>query len=433
MGGTIVTNFNRIALTRRQLMASAAATTFIAASPFPLLAQEKVKLNFWDMIWGPPEYIDAAKELVQKFNSENPSIEVTYRSIPWSDWYQTFVTAIGSGTAPDVSTGAGYQAVQLYDQGAIRPMDDYISEIKGSGEADDFLPNTIDTLRYEDKYVALPWGLDIRVWFYRKDLLEQAGVKPPKTWDELRVAAKTLTKDGKYGIVASGDTGGSHYLYNAILNNGGGLFDKDRKLDLRSERNMEAFQALADMVKDGSVSPASTGYSSDDRRAAFYRGEAAFMLDGPGAIAQAGDAADKIGIVEPLAGKHGDKATIFWVNNIMIYQQTQHPDEVKTFLKWWSKNQTPLWSKGKCGQIPARKSISADAYFTNNQPLSYVIASYIPTGKTTATNASGIFPALNDLEGEGVMQSFAQELWQGKDLNSILDTAEARLKSVVKG
>jgi multiple sugar transport system substrate-binding protein len=62
-----------------------------------------------------------------------------------------------------------------------------------------------------------------------------------------------------------------------------------------------------------------------------------------------------------------------------------------------------------------------------------VIANYIPTGKTTATNASGIFPALNDLEGEGVMQSFAQELWQGKDLNSVLDTAEARLKSVVKG
>ncbi len=168
------------------------------------------------------------------------------------------------------------------------------------------------------------------------------------------------------------------------------------------------------MVKDGSVSPASTGYSSDDRRAAFYRGEAAFMLDGPGAIAQAGDAAGKIGIVEPLVGKHGDKGTIFWVNNIMIYQQTQHPDEVKTFLKWWSKNQTPLWSKGKCGQIPARKSISADAYFTNNQPLSYVIANYIPTGKTTATNASGIFPALNDLEGEGVMQSFARSFGEGR-------------------
>lgn len=419
-------------LTRRQLLASAAAGAFVAAIPLAAFSQEKVKLNFWDMIWGSPEYIDAAKDLVAKFNAENPAIEVEYRSVPWADWYQTFLTAIGSGTAPDLSTGAGYQAVQLYDQGAIRPLDDLVEELKASGEAADFLPGTVETLRYDNKYVSLPWGIDIRVWFYRKDLLEAAGVQPPKTWEELRAAAKATTKDGKYGIVSSGDTGGSHYLYNALLNNGGGLFTKDRKLDLRNERNVEAFKALSDMVKDGSVSPASTGYNSDDKRAAFYRGEAAFMLDGPGAIAQAGAAADKIGIVDPLTGPHGDKGTIFWVNNIMVYQQTQHPEQVKTFLKWWSKNQTPLWTKGKCGQIPARKSIAQDGYFTANKPLSDIIANYVPTGKTTATNAAGIFPALNDVEGEGVMQSFAQELWQGKDLNAVLDTAEGRLKSIVK-
>jgi multiple sugar transport system substrate-binding protein len=60
------------------------------------------------MIWGAPEYIDAGKALVAQFNQEHPDITVTYRSIPWANWYQTFVTAIGSGTAPDLSTGAGY-------------------------------------------------------------------------------------------------------------------------------------------------------------------------------------------------------------------------------------------------------------------------------------------------------------------------------------
>jgi len=426
-----MTTFDKSAVTRRQVLASTAAVALAAGVVPQAFAQEKVQLDFWDMIWGPPEYIDAAKALVAKFNAENPSIQVEYRSIPWSDWYQTFLTAIGSGTAPDLSTGAGYQAVQLYDQGAIRAVDDLVEEMKASGDADDFLPNTIDTLRYDDMYVAVPWGIDIRVWYYRKDLLEAAGVQPPKSWEELRAAAKALTKDGVYGIVSAGDTGGSHYLYNAILNNGGGLFTEDRQLDLRNDANMQAFQALADMVKDGSVSPASTGYNSDDKRAAFNRGEAAFMLDGPGAIAQAGDVADKIGIVEPMTGPAGEKGTIFWVNNIMVYEQTEHPEEVKTFLKWWSKNQLPLWTEGHCGQIPARKSISSDAYFTSNEPINYVIANYVPVGKTTATHASGIFPALNDVEGEGVMQSFAQELWQGQDLNAILDTAEGRLKSIL--
>jgi len=413
------------------LAVSVAAGAMLGLSTLAASAQEPVKLNFWDMIWGSPEYIDAAKGLVDQFNQQNPNIQVEYRSIPWSNWYQTFVTAIGAGTAPDVSTGAGYQAVQLYDLGAIRPVDDLVEELKASGDLDDFLPNTVDTLRYDDHYVALPWGIDIRVWFYRKDLLEAAGVAVPSNWEELRAAAKTLTKDGKYGVVASGDTGGSHYIYNAILNNGGGLFTEDRKLDLKSERNVEALEAYAGMVADGSVSPASVGYTSDDRRAAFTRGEAAFMLDGPGAIDQAGDQAANIGIVPPLAGPHGDKATIFWVNNIMVYQQTQHPEEVKVFLKWWSKNQKELWTKGNSGQLPTRKSIAADPYFTESPSRAYVLENYVPIGKTTATKSNGIFPALNEVEGEGVMQTLIQEIWQGKDLAASLDTAEQRLRGIL--
>ena len=135
----------------------------------PVQAKDHVDLQFWDMIWGPPEYIDAGKALVAQFNQEHPDITVTYRSIPWTNWYQTFVTAIGSGTAPDISTGAGYQAVQLYDQGAILPIDDVISQWKSNGKLDDFLPNTIDILKYDNHYVALPWAIDIRVWYYRKD------------------------------------------------------------------------------------------------------------------------------------------------------------------------------------------------------------------------------------------------------------------------
>jgi len=417
---------------RARVFACLATAALVSLSPVAAQAQEAVKLSFWDMIWGPPEYIDSAKDLVAQFNEEHPNIQVKYRSVPWNNWYQTFVTAISSGTAPDLSTGAGYQAVQLYDQGAIRPIDDVIEELKADGELADFLPNTVDTLRYDDHYVALPWGIDIRVWFYRKDLLEQAGVKVPTTWEELRAAAKATTKDGRYGIVASGDTGGSHFLYNALLNNGGGLFTADRKLDLKNERNVEAFEALAGMVADGSVSPASTGYNSDDRRAAFNRGQAAFTLDGPGLIAQAGDQAANIGVVPPLAGMHGDKGTIFWVNNIMVYEQTKHPEETKTFLKWWSKNQLPLWTKGHSGQLPARSSIAADDYFKTDEAGAFVLENYVPVGKTTATNAAGIFPALNDLEGEGAMQAFAQELWQGKPIGPIVDTAEARLKSILK-
>ena len=144
------------------------------------------------MIWGPPEYIDAGKALVAQFNQEHPDITVTYRSIPWADWYQIFMAAIASGAAPDISTGAGYQAVQLYDQGAILALDDVIGQWKNNGKLDDFLPKTVDTLKYDGHYVALPWAIDIRVWYYRKDLFEEANVQPPTTWQEFKAAAQAL-------------------------------------------------------------------------------------------------------------------------------------------------------------------------------------------------------------------------------------------------
>jgi multiple sugar transport system substrate-binding protein len=410
---------------------SLAALTALGLSMPVAQAKDPVKLAFWDMIWGPPQYIDAAKALVADFNKAHPDIQVEYRSIPWNNWYQTYLTAIGSGSAPDLSTGAGYQAVQFFDQGAIRPLDDVVAEMKASGDDKDFLPKTLDTLKYNGHYVALPWGIDIRVWYYRKDLLQAAGQKVPTNWNEMRAVAKAVTGKGKYGLISSGDTGGSHLLYTAMLNNGGALFSPDRKLTLTSDRNMEAWRVYEGMVKDGSVSPASAGYTADDARAAFYRGESAFLLDSPGVIASAGAAASQIGIVPPLTGAHGDKGTIFWVNNIMVYKQTRHPDEVKVFLKWWSQNEKPLWTAGGTRQLPVRKSFASDPYFTHSAELSEIIRDYVPVGKTTATAAPGIFPALNDVEGEGAFQTMTQQLWQGKPLAEITATAKARLSQLV--
>jgi multiple sugar transport system substrate-binding protein len=406
----------------------------VLLSPLAGRAKDHVDLQFWDMIWGGPEYIEAGKALVAQFNQEHSDITVTYRSVPWTNWYQTFVTAIGSGTAPDVSTGAGYQAVQLYDQGAILPIDDVISQWKAGGKLDDFLPNMIDTLKYDNHYVALPWAIDIRVWYYRKDLFAQAKLQPPTNWQEFKAAAQALTnsKADQYGMVTAGDTLGEHLLLALMLNNGGGLFTTDRKLDLDSDRNMEALKFVGELVQAESVNPASAGYPGEDAVSAFSQGKGALFLDVPGLSGRLPKIADKIGLVQPLVGPHDEKGTIFWVNNIMVYKQGKHPAETKIFLAWWSEQQKDLWTKGHVTQLPTRKSFAADPYFQDNAETKFILDNYLPVAKTTATHAAGIFPKLNEVEGEGALQSLSQSLLQGKDVNSSVKTAADRLKSVLE-
>ncbi len=418
---------SNVSWTRRSVLRSAVAVTALACSIGQVLAQE-VSIDFWDMVWGGAEYPVAAQKLVDRYNAEHPDLQVIYRSVPWTNWYETFVTAIASGSAPDLSTGAGFQAVQLYDQGAIMPVDELVAGLESS----DFLPGSLDAMKYDGHYVALPWAIDLRVLFYRKDLLAEVGVEVPKTWQEFRAASKTLTGNGRYGLVSSGDGGGVHWILAAAINNGGGLFSEDGKAALNSDRTKESLQFLADIVADGSLDPASAGYRNDDARGAFFRGEAAFFLSNPLLPDGAGEAIDKIGIIPPLEAFHGDKGTISWVNNIMVYNQTEHPKETMAFLKWWSENALGLWTEGLVSNLPARSSIAADVHFQDNPNIKYVMENYIPVSKTTSERVAGTFPKLNEVEGDGFLQSMGQALWQGQTVDAVLPDAQAHLEEILR-
>lgn len=392
---------------------------------------EVVELKFWDMVWGPAEYIETGKKLVEQFNSEHPNIKVTYQSIPWTNWYQTFSTAIASGTGPDISTGAGYQAFQFYDMDAILPIDDVVEEWRQEGKLDDFFPGMVDTLKYDGHYVAFPWGTDVRILYYRKDLFKQAGVELPKNFDELRAAAKKLSGDGKYGIIAPSDDGGVHFVIAMMLNNGGGLFNEGQQVDMMNERNIESLNFMSDLVKDGSLNPAGAGFKGDDATKSFGQGDSAIILHNPGFRDSLPDIKDQIGIIPPIEGFHGDKGTLRWVSNLMIYKSTKHPDETKTFLKWWSENNKPLWTEGHTGQMPARTSYSTDDYFQNDPLLKLILDEYVPIGLPTGARYPSAFPQLNEIEGEGVMNTLIQEILMGKDPIEAAKKTETTLKEIM--
>lgn len=394
-------------------------------------AQAQVELQFWDQIWGPGEYAPAAQKVVDEFNASQSDIHVTYRSVPWTNWYETYVTAIASGSAPDLSTGAGFQAVQFYSMDAIYPVDELVAQMEADGSIKDMAPGMLDALKYDGHYVALPFGLDIRALYYRKDILEAKGIAVPTTWDEFRAAAKAVTGDGVYGLVSSGDPAGMHWTLTAMVNNGGGLFDGDRKAAMTSERSMAGLNFLSDLVADGSVNPASTGYVNDDARASFFAGKAAFYLAGPGLAGAAGDQADKIGVVPPLAGPHGDKGTIAWVNNTMVYKQTQHPAETLTFLKWWSEHQLLIFTEGHAGVLPVRLSFLADPFFSTYAQTREVIDQYTPVAKSMASAATGTFPQLNAIDGDGFLLSMVQQLWQGVPAAEAVAPAQAHLEEIM--
>jgi len=393
---------------------------------------QMVKLNFWDMVWGPaPQYQTTSQGLVAAFNKAHPGIEVTYQSIPWSNWYQTYLTAIASGTAPDASTGAGYQAFQFGQMGAILPIDDVIEKWTKSGEINEFYPGSVEAMKYNGHYYALPWEIDIRVLYYNKSLFKAANLTPPKTWPELRADAKALTGNGVYGMVMPGDTLGEHNFFFFMYDNGGGMFTPDGKPDFLNPRNMEAATFIADLVKDGSLDPAGAGFQSADSQKVFTEQKAAMYLANPGKENLFGQTASQIGLVPLPTGPHGTKGTVYWFNNMMLYSQTKHPAEDKTFLEWYSQNSLPLFTDGGVNGFPVRKAFLSNSYFTSNADLNFIMNDYLPNGKTSSYPDPHLFPQLNTVEGQGFLQALVQQLIQGKDPVQAMQQANTQFLSIM--
>ena len=74
------------------------------------------KLPFWDMTWGVTDAYNAdAKAVVAGFKDN--ATTASYQTISWSNFNETFATAIASHTGPAVSSGGGFQAFQFAKQG----------------------------------------------------------------------------------------------------------------------------------------------------------------------------------------------------------------------------------------------------------------------------------------------------------------------------
>lgn len=344
-------------------------------------ADDTVDLVFWDMPWGTSEYTAKAQELVQRFEEEYPNIHVEYQSIPWDGWAQTFLTAVASNSGPDVSTGAAFLQNRLALMGEVADVDSIIEEFEAEGTLDDFAPGTIDNFVYDGKHIAIPYNVDCRAMYYRKDIFEEAGVEVPTNWDEFFEAAKALTTDDRYGFVTAGSDASAQWnMLFWTIGNGGGYLDTDANADMANDNTVEALDFMKQLKEAGVIPPGAAGYTGTDASKLLYQGKAAMYVAAPALIGEIpDDVADKIEVMNPLESPAGLATDPGSTNGIILYADCEHPDEAKTFMKWWSDNSIELWTEGNMGAFPARNSLMNDEFFQTDRLRKEFVDNIVPT------------------------------------------------------
>jgi multiple sugar transport system substrate-binding protein len=393
-------------------------------------------LKFWDMPWGSPAYNVAGKKLTEAYAPATGLPRASYQIIQWNNFVQTFSSAIVSSTGPAVSSGGGFQAFQFAAQGAIAYADNVIGAFQKDGTLDDFLPGVIDSMKTDKGYAAVPWQLDLRVWWYRKSILDGLGLKPPTSWDELLTVGKALARKGYYGFgvgAGAGDNLGAHAMICMMVNNGGGLFNPDGKLDLVTDRNIEAMAFVRELANEKVIDPAAVSYTIDNESTQWKSKKFAIGINTPGLDTFTGDTSGDLLVMSPMTGPHGDKGSLMFVNNIMMYRNTPSQAGSEAFVDYYIKNMKAFWEQDVDPAIPALKSIVALPAFQKQSQKLKVVSEWQPICKSYSALSNRLSPALAQIDGGQPLSEFTQRMLQGKtDPKVALQTLETALKAIVK-
>ena len=243
-------------------------------------------------------------------------------------------------------------------------------------------PSITGSQTVNGKLVAIPFFTDAPALYYRKDLLEKYGLKPPVTWEEMAASAKKAM-DGEraagnkdmWGFVFQGNAyeGLTCDALEWVKSSGGGqIVEPDGKISIN---NPKAAAAL-DMIKGfvGGISPPGVlAYQEEEARGVWQTGNAVFMRNWPYAYAL-GNGEDskvkgKFGVA-PLPAAAGEKSAATlggW--NLAVSKYSKSPDEAKKLALFLASAEVQKENALQLSHLPTIPALYDDADIAKSQPV----------------------------------------------------------------
>ncbi len=255
---------------------------------------------------------------------------------------------------------------EFADQGWLMNLSDRIS----AKELAAFLNSDVAGGRYKDGLYRIPYRSDIGLLYYRKDLLDRAGYKPPETFSELLKISQALTRQGavKWGYLWQGrEYEGLSAMFVEVLHGYGGFWVNPATLEVGLDRPeaIAAVRFLLRTIEEKISPPEVVSYSEDESFAEWQQGNAVFLRSWPFVWAQA-NAKDspirgKVGI-QPMMlhaeGHSGGSCNGSW--GLGIAKTSKHPNEAWKAIAYLTSVRSQGRFSLETGHVPSRKTLLSD-------------------------------------------------------------------------
>ncbi|MDU8946218.1 extracellular solute-binding protein [Ovoidimarina sediminis] len=379
-------------MTLARVKALAVATATSAAALFGTAAQA-VEIEYWQYFFD--ARVTAMEQLIENFQAANPEITVTMTHFPYADYRTKVAAAIPAGEGPDV--------VQLFygwlnDYVAADLIQPLPADAFPAEEIDETFFPMVQAMKEGDQYWALPTAVRSLALFYNERLLEEAGVEPPTTLDEMVAAAKAMTKrDGAGNITQVGMTMGMtaqdhHWWREVLVRQFGGepYLDDYRTVNYNSEAGIAALEFYAGM-QEGDDAFSQVGFM-DEPQAAFKAGRAGLHIDGSFRIGSLNNTRGlKWGVTELPATADGTRSNYssYWVNAITTKAEGEKYDAAVKFMQYITSDEAMQVWLDVVGELPAKPSVGMTEANANNPVFGPFIRGLAYANTTKFADESG--------------------------------------------
>ena len=223
--------------TKRQLFAAIAAATAAAtllgacssgggqaASPAPTSTAnlKGTSINYW--VWKDVPSSKIYEQLAAEFQKQTGITVNLTTGVTYKDFYTNLVNSIAAGNGPDATEINTNMLGELASASALANLQSDVQSWKGAKAIPPSLWSFVSVPNASGTY-ALPFKYLMYLMYYRKDLLQQAGVQVPQTQQQFVAAVKAVTQHGggHYGFDLRGANGWDQWA--AFVVAGGGRFN----------------------------------------------------------------------------------------------------------------------------------------------------------------------------------------------------------------
>ncbi len=334
----------------------------LSALAFSFVSCGKNRSNHTDLsFWAMGAEGESVEKLLPPFSQSHPEIKVRVQTIPWQSAHEKLLTALAGGSMPDVCQLGNTWIPEFQAMRGLLPLDSLAAQ-SSTLKPEDFFDGVWNTNVIGERPYGIPWYVDTRVLFYRRDILASVGYeRAPCTWDEWLDASRKIKgqagADKKYAIFFS-------LIFNEwrapvilILSNGGRLLrDNDCYGAFDEPATLEAMRFYTTFFAEGLAPRNMTEVINIFQ--GFTTGFFSMMISGPWDVQEMRKrAADLTGrwSTAPMPRNLYSSSTAGG-SSLVIFKNTKNPQAAWKLVEYLSQAETQIEFFRLTRDVPAVRS-----------------------------------------------------------------------------